>query len=106
MSKIKFVAWDGRKKHKHFNLLTDKWCECLIPCYIWGVVVKEDEGHYHTRRLSDGIKWIIPKDYAELEEVIRTPEQLRAFEKEHPNWWEAIEKQKAKEKKEKVEEEG
>lgn len=105
MSQIRFVAWPGKELCRHFNLLTDRWCECVMDVCIWGVVVKEDEGHYHTRRLSDGIEWTIPKDYVELEKVIRTPEQLREFEKEFPHWWEAIEKQKQKKRRKKLEEE-
>lgn len=88
---LKFVAWPCKEWCRHFNLLTDRWCECVMDVCEFGVVEEEDECYYHTRRLSDGKKWSCPKSMSIFEKVVESPEELRKFEEEHKiDWWKII----------------
>lgn len=74
--------------------------EGVFPCLDWGLVVKTGSGIIETRRLSDGRKWYIPIDYVRKTKEITTPQELREFEKDFPNWEEKIIKARAEEEKE------
>ena len=68
---IKYVAWKGRERQGD-SVVAE-------PTLIWGKVIKEGEGYYLTRRLTDDMEYAIPTYLVVAEKEVKSEQEMREW---------------------------